>query len=89
MNSHVFGLRKCTGIIVFKERSVGGITRSESETFSSLDSKLVRGNEILGRVLLLLLRSTGKEGLLNMSHSSLNTGQDVQCFYWASRTPNV
>lgn len=41
LNSHVFGLRKCTGIIVFKERSVGRITRSETETLSSLDPKLV------------------------------------------------
>lgn len=41
LNSHALGLRKCTGIIVFKERSVGRITRSESETLSSLDPKLV------------------------------------------------
>lgn len=41
LNSHVFGLRKCTGIIVFKERSVDGITRSESESLSSLDPTLV------------------------------------------------
>lgn len=60
---------------MLKERSVGGITRSESETLSSLDPKLV-----LGRVLLLC--STGKECLLNMSHSSHNTGQDVQCCDW-------